>query len=39
MDYPKDTNISQNQQEPNALQIYSNNQNSPMIQEPFNNSF
>ena len=39
MDFPKDKDISQNQQEPNAFQNNSNDQNTPMIQEPFNNSF
>ena len=39
MDYPKDKNISHNQQDPNTLRINSNNQNTPMIEEPFSNSF
>ena len=39
MDYPKDKNISQNQQDPNTLRINSNNQNTPMIEDPFSNSF
>ena len=39
MDFPKDKGISQNQQEPNTLKINSNDQNTPMIQEPFNNIF
>ena len=39
MDFQTDKGISQNQQDPYTLQLNSNDQNTPMTQEPLNNNF